>query len=128
MTFLLDVNVLICGIWSKHPLHQRAFEGIAGKSLAVCPLAELGFLRISTDERAGIRATMEDARTLLQKFLSDRNVTRINDDLPALASKCKTSRQVTDFYLATLAEKHGCKLATLDEKIKHPAVILLKAT
>ena len=77
MTFLLDVNVLICGIWSKHPLHQRAFEGIAGKSLAVCPLAELGFLRVSTDERAGIRATMEDARTSLQKFLSDRNVTRI---------------------------------------------------
>ena len=36
------------------------------------------------------------------------------------------SDQVTDFYLASLAEKHGMKLATLDEHIKHPAVVLVK--
>ena len=65
MTFLLDVHVLICGIWSNHPLHQRAFEGIAGKSLAVCPLAELGFLRVSTDERAGIFHRGADASAFI---------------------------------------------------------------
>ena len=47
MTCLLDVNVLLSGVWSIHPLHQRAFAGIEGKSLAVCPLTELGFIRIS---------------------------------------------------------------------------------
>ena len=50
---------------------------------------------------------------------------RINDDLPALESHPKTSKQVTDHYLAALAGQHGFKLATLDERIKHPAVVLL---
>jgi len=51
---------------------------------------------------------------------------RISDDLPALDSHPQKSDQVTDFYLASLAEKHGMKLATLDEHIKHPAVVLVK--
>ena len=124
MTFLLDVNVLLCGIWSKHPMHQRAFEGIAGKSLAVCPLAELGFIRISTAPAASINAGMASARAALEKFLQERQVQRISDDLPALESHPKTSKQVTDSYLAALAEKHGFKLATMDGRIKHPAVTL----
>ena len=125
MTYLLDVNVLLSGVWSNHPLHPRAFAGIEGKSLAVCPLAELGFIRISTEPSAGIRAGMEDARTALQQFLEGRKVQRINDDLPALESHPKTSKQVTDHCLAALAGKHGFKLATLDERVKHPAVVLL---
>jgi predicted nucleic acid-binding protein len=124
MTFLLDVNVLLCGIWSKHPMPQRAFEGIAGKSLAVCPLAELGFLRISTAPAASINAGMASARAALEKFLQERQVQRISDDLPALESHPKTSKPVTDSYLAALAEKHGFKLATMDGRIKHPAVTL----
>jgi predicted nucleic acid-binding protein len=125
MTYLLDVNALLSGVWSNHPLHRRTVEGIEGKSLVVCPLAELGFIRISTDPSAGIRSGMEDARAALQKFLEGRKVQRINDDLPALESHPKTSKQVTDHYLAALAGKHGFKLATLDERIKHPAVVLL---
>jgi len=125
MTYLLDVNVLLSGVWSNHPLHQRAFAGIEGKSLAVCPLTELGFIRISTDPSAGIRAGMDDARAALQQFLDGRKVQRINDDLPALESHPKTSKQVTDHYLAALADKHGFKLATLDERIEHPAVALI---
>jgi len=125
VTFLLDVNVLLSSVWSNHPMHKRAFDGIAGKSLAVCPLAELGFIRISTEPSAGIGVGMEDARMALQKFLKGRQVQRISDDLPALMSHPKTSKQVTDSYLAALAEKHGFKLATLDGKIKHPAVVLI---
>lgn len=106
-------------------MHARAFNGLAGKSLAVCPLTELGFIRVSTDARANICATMHDAREALKKFLAERNVERISDDLPALESHPKTSKQVTDVYLAQLAQKHGCKLATLDEKINHPAVALI---
>ena len=41
-------------------------------------------------------------------------------------SDAPKSDQVTDFYLASLAEKYGMKLATLDEHIKHPAVVLVK--
>ena len=68
---------------------------------------------------------MDDARTALQQFLEGRKVQRINDDLPALESHPKTSKEVTDHYLAALAGKHGFKLATLDERIKHSAVALL---
>jgi predicted nucleic acid-binding protein len=122
---LLDVNVLICGIWAKHPMHARAFNGLSEKSLAVCPLAELGFIRVSTDARANICATMHEARAALENFLAERKVERIPDDLPALQSHPKTSKQVTDSYLAALAQKYGFKLATLDEKINHPAVTLI---
>lgn len=125
MTFLLDVNVLISGIWANHPMHKRAFDGLAQKSLAICPLVELGFIRISTEPAASIRAEMDDARAALQKFLQDRKVQRISDDLPALQSHPKSSKQVTDSYLAALADKHGFKLATMDGKINHPAATLI---
>jgi predicted nucleic acid-binding protein len=45
--------------------------------------------------------------------------------LPALGSHPQKTEQVTDFYLAALADKHGMKLATLDEKIKHPAAVVV---
>jgi predicted nucleic acid-binding protein len=106
-------------------MHKRAFDGLAQKSLAICPLVELGFIRISTEPAASIRAEMDDARAALQKFLQDRKVQRISDDLPALQSSPKSSKQVTDSYLAALAEKHGFKLATMDGKINHPAATLI---
>ena len=68
---------------------------------------------------------MEKARDLLQAFLSERDAGRVPDDLPALDSHPQKTEQVTDFYLAALADKHGMKLATLDENIKHPAAVLV---
>lgn len=68
---------------------------------------------------------MERARKLLQTFLAERAATTISDDLPVLESHPQKSEHVTDFYLAALADKHGMKLATLDENIKHPAVELV---
>ena len=65
---------------------------------------------------------MEKAREALGKFCAERNVERITDDLPALESQPKTSEEVTDFYLADLAAKHGLKLATFDEGLTHAAV------
>jgi predicted nucleic acid-binding protein len=48
MKHLLDVNVLLAAIWNTHPQHNRAFTWLAGKSIVLRPLTELGFLRIST--------------------------------------------------------------------------------
>ncbi len=126
MTHLLDVNVLLATIWDNHPLHERAFKWIEGKAIAVCPLVELGFIRISTHPKATIGAPMAKARELLQRFLEEREASRIADDLPALESKPTKSDEVTDCYLAELAARHGMKFATLDERIKHPAVSLIK--
>jgi hypothetical protein len=125
MTYLLDVNVLLAAIWDDHSLHQRAFAGIKGKAVAVCPLTELGFIRISTNPKATVNAPMSKARELLQCFIQERNAHRIPDDLPALESKPAKSDDVTDSYLAELAARHGLKLATMDGRVKHPAVVLI---
>jgi toxin-antitoxin system PIN domain toxin len=124
MIHLLDVNMLLAAIWENHPNHDRAFRWLEGKEISVCPLTELGFIRISANPKA-IHAPMEKTRNLLRHFLAERDATRISDDLPALESHARKAEEVTDCYLATLAEKHGMKLATLDENIKHPAVVLV---
>ena len=124
MTHLLDVNILLAAIWDNHPLHERAFAGIKGKIVAICPLAELGFIRISTHPKAGINAPMDKTRELLRRFLRERNAHRIPDDLPALESKPTKSEEVTDNYLAELAARHKMK-STMDSHVKHPAVALI---
>ena len=118
---LLDVNVLLAAIWSNHPHHAKAFAWLSGKSVLLCPLSELGFLRISTNKKA-FNAPMEQARRLLEQFATDRNAGRVPDDLPALDSHPKKSEEVTDLYLADLAAKHGARLGTFDQAIKHRAV------
>jgi toxin-antitoxin system PIN domain toxin len=121
MKHLLDVNVLLAAIWENHPRHAKVFAWLSDKSIVLCPLAQLGFLRISTNKKA-INAPMNKARELLKQFAEERNVDLIFDDLKPLDSFPKTSEMVTDHYLADLAASHGSKLATLDENISHKAV------
>jgi predicted nucleic acid-binding protein len=119
MKYLLDVNMLIQGIWQEHPDHVPAFTWLKEKNLCICPLVELGYIRISTGV---LGAPMPETRRLLQAFLIERKISRIDDDLPALESSPQKSAEVTDHYLACLAQKHGLKLATFDKRILHPAV------
>jgi len=121
---LLDVNVLLAAIWDSHVHHARTKAWLEDKTVTVCPISALGFIRISTHKR-GYGFTMDAAREGLQKFAADMKAVRIPDDLDALDSHPRTSDQVTDHYLADLAAKHGLKLATLDEQLKHPSADLL---
>ena len=125
MKHLLDVNVLLAAIHSGHPQNSVALAWLSGKTVAVCPLSELGFLRISTHKKA-FGATMEQARTALETFIKDRRAEFVAADLPALDSMPATSDQVTDHYLANLAAKHGLKLATFDAGVKHEAVEVVR--
>jgi len=120
MKHLLDVNVLLAAIWENHPQHTRVFDWLPGKSILLCPLSELGFLRVSTHKRA-INAPMDKARELLERFSSERKAEWLADDLPALDSHPERSEEVTDRYLADLAARKGAVLATLDEGIRHGA-------
>ncbi len=122
---LLDVNVLLAGIWADHPQHAKAFAWLTGKSVILCPLSELGFLRISTNKKA-IHAPMEKARILLNQFATDRKAARIAADLPALDSHAGKSEEVTDHYLADLATLHGARLATLDQNLSHSSVDVIR--
>lgn len=124
MKYLLDVNVLIAGIIATHPHHARVEAWLEDKSVLVCPLSELGFLRISTNPRA-LGFTMRDARQLLENFIGVNNAKRIPADLAALESHPKKSEDVTDHYLGDLAARHNLKLATLDSDLSHPAAELV---
>jgi predicted nucleic acid-binding protein len=123
MKYLLDVNLLIAGIVLTHSQHTQARGWLSGKEIVLCPIAELGFLRISSNKKAAIGLTMDRAREVLEKFAAERQADRIPDDLPPLGSHPKTSDQVTDHYLADLAAKHGFKLATFDMHLRHPAAV-----
>lgn len=125
MKYLIDVNLLIAGIVQTHSQHARASGWLSGKQIVLCPIVELGFIRISTNQKSGIGLTMERVREVLEKFAAERAVERIFDDLPALQSQPRTSEEVTDHYLANLAGKHNFKLATLDGRLKHPSAELV---
>ena len=124
MKHLLDVNVLIAAIWNTHVHHAQVRAWLSGKEIALCPIAELGFIRISTNPRT-MQVPMARARELLARFRAERGAELISDDHDPLESHPKTSLQVTDHYLADLAAKHGMKLATLDGDLKHPAALLV---
>lgn len=124
MKHLLDVNFLLAALHAGHTQNAAALAWLPGKTVAICPLSELGFLRISTQPKA-FGATMEAARAALETFRADRQAEFLADDLPALDSHPAKSDAVTDHYLADLAQKHGWKLATFDAGIKHPAVVLV---
>ena len=125
MKYLLDVNLLIAGIVQTHSQHTRASVWLSGKEIVLCPIVELGFLRISTNQKSAIGLTMDRAREVLERFASERKAEPIFDDLPALQSDARTSDGVTDHYLANLAAKHEFKLATLDARLKHPSAVLV---
>ena len=121
---LLDVNLLLAAIWADHPQHAKAFSWLSGKSVLLCPLSELGFLRISTNKKA-INASMDKARDLLNHFAKDRKAVRIACDLEALHSHPDKSEDVTDHYLANWAQLHGARLAALDQKLNHASADII---
>jgi predicted nucleic acid-binding protein len=123
MKHLLGVSVLLASIIESHSANAPAQAWLKGKQVVLCPIVELGFLRISTNAAVpGMGFDMKQARASLEKFASERKAERIEDDLPALNSHPARSAEVTDQYLADLAAKHGFKLATLDGRLKHASV------
>jgi predicted nucleic acid-binding protein len=123
MTYLLDVSTIIALLWQTHVDHAKASAWAKGKKLAVCPITELGFVRVSTS--AAFNLPMADARKLLQDFLG--TVEFIPADLRALdGAVAPNSAKTTDWYLANLADKHGMQWATLDQYAKHPAALLIR--
>jgi toxin-antitoxin system PIN domain toxin len=120
VSLLLDVNALIALLWQNHIHHARAVAWVAGKKLAVCPITELGFVRVSTSP--GFGATMTDAREALGAFIKEAKPDFVPADARALDGvTAPNSKATTDFYLANLAHAHGLKLATFDSSINHPA-------
>jgi predicted nucleic acid-binding protein len=125
--YLLDVSTLMALLWDLHTHNERVtrWQETAGQ-LAVCPITEIGFLRISTQPAFG--ATVEQARKMLHDWKIARKPEFIPCDVEALKTAAPTAgSKTTDFYLAGLAEKHGLKLATLENNMGHAAAFLVPA-
>jgi predicted nucleic acid-binding protein len=123
--YLLDVSTLIALLWDLHEHNERVrhWQNSAG-TLAVCPITEMGFLRISTQPTFG--ATVSQARKMLRDWKTARKPEFIPCDIEILETDApSTGTKTTDFYLAGLAEHHGLKLATLDNNIGHPVAFVI---
>jgi predicted nucleic acid-binding protein len=125
MKYLLDVNALLAAIIQNHGSHGLVDSWLKAKQLSVCPLSELGFLRIATHPNA-YNLKMAIAREALQSFMVNNRTDFVPADLPALHASATKSADVTDSYMAELASHHKLKLATLDGGINHPAAELIK--
>jgi predicted nucleic acid-binding protein len=123
VNYLLDVSVLVALLTADHEHHAKVTTWAKGKKLAVCPLTELGFLRVAL---AAYHATPEQARRILQAFQASDRPQFVPADISALSGEPFPSfRKSTDWYIANLAQQHGLKWATLDQAADHPAAALI---
>ena len=124
MTCLLDVSALMALLWETHEFNERVTRWQENQSLAVCPISELGFLRISTQPAFGLSPA--EARRLLREWKNARKPLFVPCDLtPLEGDEPPTSGKTTDFYLTSLAAKHGMKWAMLDGVVEHPASLII---
>lgn len=115
---------MIALIWPSHVHHSRVIQWRKGREIVLCPIVELGFLRVSTSP--AFNASMDDARKALRDFLSDETPGFIPADVRALEGEpAPSSAKTTDWYLANLAQAHGLKWATIDQLARHPAAELI---
>jgi len=129
VTFLLDINVLIALFDASHLNHDAAHEwfGSAGHlSWATCPITESGFVRVlSHPSYPSVQATPNDAADRLLAFAGQQGHVFWPDDISLLTGLDAVSRtrlvgsqQLTDFYLAALAQHHAGCLATFDGSLQ----------
>jgi hypothetical protein len=128
---LLDVNVLVALSDQRHDQNMaaRSWFAASGKhNLAICPLTEAGFLRITTNPafRPGSR-TFEQAVAILQglKALPGYSYWGIEESWVVLtapfAARIKGHQQVRDAYLLGLAIKADGVLITFDRGLRYMA-------
>jgi predicted nucleic acid-binding protein len=115
MSHLLDVSFVLACAWSSHAKHGAARAWLEGQAaFTLCPLSELGFLRVSLSP--GYRATFADAQAALANITSRKQARFVSADLPAAKLPALASHaEVTDSYFVELARAHDLKLATLDD-------------
>ena len=123
MTYLVDVSALVARLIAGHTDNAKVSGWMPGKKLALCPIVELGFLRVAG---AAYGASPDQARAALADFKQRNTPVWIPCDLSPLEGAVWPNwKKSTDWYLANLAEAHGMKWATLDSQAEHPAAELI---
>ena len=123
MTFLLDVNLLMALLWENHEHHPTARRWLRGLTgFATCPVAQLGFARVSSHPLLGYGMSPDQAFSILRRLLADPRHRFVPDDLSCEDRVVRTdlmggASQITDHYLVALARQHHLSLATFDEPL-----------
>ena len=129
---LLDVNVLIAAAWPNHVHHgaaRRWFETSGTAGWATTPVTELGFVRVSSNQRViPEAATPGSALVVLRRLCALPGHEFWPDDArlvdpPFPVDRVGTHRQLTDVHLAALASARSGRLVTFDRGISqalHP--------
>jgi toxin-antitoxin system PIN domain toxin len=127
--YLADVNVLIALLDEGHIHHQivaRWFDASARDEFGVCAFTEAGFLRVTTNPKAGLHSVNEaqDALKSLHSHAGYR-FWSMAEGWAALVEPFRERvhghQQITDAYLLGLAVKHGGVLVTLDKAVRYLA-------
>ena len=130
---LLDVNVLVALFDPDHVHHDLAhdwFDAQRNLGWATCPLTENGLVRVLSSPRfreaglavADIAGRLRALKTTGRHTFWPDDVT-LTDDRLFRPLRMRGHRQITDVYLAGLAQAKGGHLATLDRSIPVGAIV-----
>lgn len=116
-TFLLDANVLIALTAREHIHHERVTRWAGTiEHFALCPIVEGALIRFAVRLGASVAEAGESLRLVRERpgyeFWPD-SLSYVDANLDHV----RGHRQVTDAYLASLADRPDAKLATLDEAL-----------
>ena len=128
---LLDVNVLIALFEPGHNFFQKAqewFEALGKDNWGVCPLTEIGFVRITTNPSFSPGPRTHEQATAILMQLANRPGYRywpLAESWAVLtapfSSRIFGHQQATDAYLLGLAIKEKGVLVTFDKGIQRMA-------
>lgn len=132
MTFLLDVNVVIALIDTRHIDHTAAvdwFDREAINDWATCPIVENGVVRIvGNPNYANSPSNPPLVAELLKELTGLPGHSFWADDLSLVRDRLidpkriLTPKQITDTYLLALAVRNGGRFATFDRRLSTSAV------
>lgn len=125
--YLLDANALIALFWPAHVHHCAVLEWFKrnrSAGWATCALTQAAFVRVVSQPAFHSPAVaLADAASLLSRNLvaTDHRFLPITSQLVDVLSHCTGGvvghRQVTDAWLITIANLHGAKLVTFDQRM-----------
>jgi toxin-antitoxin system PIN domain toxin len=145
--WLLDVNVMLAWLWPAHEVHKAAQAWMhthRQEPWATCPVTEMGFLRILTNQSFSPNAPKwPEAVKILRKQTADSPSHSFWQDSLSLAevdlrlgSRIKGPNQITDAYLLAMAVHNKGRFVTFDYRTRslapdgsaeHDALVVLHA-
>lgn len=120
MSFLLDVNALVAGLYEDHEHHFKMRSWLKDnkdRKLRIAPLVATGCLRVLMTVAGERKPT--GLVSAIRSFRDFYDIETIGDDieLEQLGKWIGGAKQLVDAHLLAIARKNGLKLVTFDKSI-----------